>query len=242
MEEENNKTNNLPAKLSEALAKLKEMADKETKAHGTMSEAGLEAIIEMLNTAEALFLVYTNTYTPKDRTRLVSGGIKNFGFITAAYNSAAANPQFVPPYLDMKDFGEYVQDFSFKRTLLTRLQQFEQQVSDSMLRSSDAGYHNSLEYYASVKEGFRQRIPGAEAEYNLLANYFKRDKSSKADDEPTQAQIERDVTALLHGTKEGRIVIENENAHTSGGKRKLVDETHSEHTTGKTIIEDNKNN
>ncbi|MDR3142528.1 MAG: hypothetical protein LBU37_12515 [Tannerellaceae bacterium] len=241
MKDGNNKGKSRPAGLAEAIEKLKEIVNKELKAEGAMSDAGLEALMDIMDAMETLFSVYANTFTSKDRTRLISVGIKNFGFISTAYNSAAANEQFVPSYLNMKDFDELAQDFSHKRTLLTRVQQFEQQVSDSMLRTSDADYRNALGYYASVKEAARQRVPGAEAEFKLLANYFKKSKSPKDAANPTQAQIERDVAGLLHGTKEGRIVIENENARLSGGKRRLIDETHSEHAAGKTIIKDGEN-
>jgi hypothetical protein len=104
-----------------------------------------------------------------------------------------------------------------------------------MLLASDAAYRDVLEYYNSVKEASRQRVPGAEAEYKLLSKYFKKSKPSK--DAPTEAQIERDVRSLLHGTKEGRIVVENENPDLSGGKLRLVDETHSEHAAVKTVTE-----
>ncbi|MDR0349832.1 MAG: hypothetical protein LBH90_10140, partial [Tannerella sp.] len=70
---------------------------------------------------------------------------------------------------------------------------------------------------------------------SLLSAYFKKGKSTKEDSAPTEAQIERDIRSLLHGTKEGRIVVENENADLSGGKRRLVDETHSGHTAVKTV-------
>jgi hypothetical protein len=167
----------------------------------------------------------------------VGGGIKNLGFIETAYESASANPQFIPPYLNMTEYGDAVQDFTRKRTLFTTLQQFVQQVSDSMLLASDAAYRDALEYYNSIKDAARQRVPGAEAEYKLLSKYFKKSKSSKDSNAPTEAQIERDVRSLLHGTKEGRIVVENENPDLSGGKRKLVDETHSEHAAVKTVTE-----
>jgi hypothetical protein len=90
-----------------------------------------------------------------------------------------------------------------------------------MLLASDAAYRDVLEYYNSVKEASRQRVPGAEAEYKLLSKYFKKSKPSKDGNAPTETQIERDVRSLLHGTKEGRIGVENENPDLSGGKRRL---------------------
>jgi hypothetical protein len=237
-EEKDNPAQNAPTEFSEIMEKLNAALNKAAKAvvAGTpIDPVTLQEITDLIHCAEACFAPFANTFTPKDRTRLVGGGIKNLGFIETAYESASANPQFVPPYLNMSDYIDAIQDFTNKRTLLLLIQQFAQQVSDSMLLASDAAYRDALEYYNSIKEASRQRVPGAEAEYKLLSKYFKKSKPSK--DTPTEAQIERDVRSLLHGTKEGRIVVENENPDLSGGKRRLVDETHSEHAAVKTVTE-----
>ncbi|MDR1339714.1 MAG: hypothetical protein LBK58_06660 [Prevotellaceae bacterium] len=242
-EENNNPAQNAPTEFSETMEKLNAVLDKAAKAvlAGTpIDPATLQQITQLIHSAEICFAPFANTFTPKDRTRLVGGGIKNLGFIETAYESASANPQFVPPYLNMVDYGDVILDFTRKRTLLLLVQQFAQQISDSMLLASDAAYHDSLEYYTSVKEGARQRVPGAEAEYALLSKYFKKSKPARDGNAPTEAQIERDVRSLLHGTKEGRIVVENENPDLSGGKRSVVDEAHSEHTAAKTVIKEDE--
>jgi hypothetical protein len=232
--EENNTT--LP-EIMEQLKTALGKAAKATQAGNAIDPETLAEIVDLIHCAEYCFKPFANTFTSKDRSRLVGGGIKNLGFIETAYESASTNPQFIPPYLDMNEYGESILDFTRKRTLFTLLQQFAQQVSDAMLLASDASYHDALEYYSSVKEAARQRVAGAEAEYKLLSKYFKKSKPSKDGDAPTEAQIERDVRSLLHGTKEGRVVIENENPDLSGGKRRLVDETHAEHAAVKTVTE-----
>jgi hypothetical protein len=239
-EEKDNTAQNAPKTFSEIMEKLKEALNKAAKAvvAGTpIDPVTLQEITDLIHCAEACFAPFANTFTPKDRSRLVGGGIKNLGFIETAYESASANPQFVPPYLNMSDYIGAIQDFTNKRTLLLLVQQFTQQISDSMLLASDAAYRDSLEYYTSVKESAHQRVPGAEAEYALLSKYFKKSKPAKDGNAPTESQIERDVRSLLYGTKEGCIVVENENPDLSGGKRKLVDETHSEHAAVKTVTE-----
>jgi hypothetical protein len=86
-----------------------------------------------------------------------------------------------------------------------------------------------------VKEATRQRVTGAEAAYNVLKDYFKRSKH--ASNEPTETEIERDVRALLHGSKDGRVVIENERPVVSDGERKVIDEVHSGHAAFKEDLE-----
>jgi hypothetical protein len=50
-----------------------------------------------------------------------------------------ANGAFVPPYLDMAEFGDTVRNVEAKRVLVALLDQFSKTVSDSML----AGEPNS---------------------------------------------------------------------------------------------------
>jgi hypothetical protein len=235
---EENSAQNAQMTLPEIMGQLKAALDRASRAAAQgapIDPDTLEEIVELIHAGEDLFTPFANTFTSKDRSRLIGGGIKNLGFIETAFESSSSNPRFVPPYLNMIEFGESITDFTRKRSLLKRLQQFEQQVSDSMLLASDAAYHHALEYYSSVKEASRQRVAGAEVEYKLLSAYFK--KSKPQGGEPTEAQIERDVRSLLHGTKEGRVVIENENPDLSGGKRQLVDETHTGRVEAKTVVE-----
>ena len=56
-----------------------------------------------------------------------------------------------------------------------------------------------LEYYGALREAARRGALGAEAEFNELRPFFRRARPKAA--EPTEAEIERDLHALLHGTK-----------------------------------------
>ncbi|MDR0412336.1 MAG: hypothetical protein LBH61_00835 [Dysgonamonadaceae bacterium] len=195
----------------------------------------MRGIINLVNQAKSAFAPYENTLTPADRKRLVGIGYKNYGFIEQAYASAAANPKLVPSYLNVNSFKIDIDDFSRKRNLDELVKQFELLLSDSMFVASDKAYHDAVEYYNAVKEAARQRVSGAEAAYNALKDYFKRAKSSST--EPTEAALERDARALLHGKKEGKIIIENENPTLSGGKHKVIDDIHSDQSSFKENIE-----
>jgi hypothetical protein len=219
---------------------MKTLEESQVKAGNPIPEDVIRQVMELTGGAEEMFARYGDTFSAADRQRLVGAGIKSFGFIEAAYGNARANPQFMPPYLKMDAFGEAIADYTRKRELLTLLQQFTQQVSDSMLAASDEAYHYALGYYNSVKEAAKQKVPGAEAEYKLLSPYFKRSKPETGNNQPTEAQIERDVRSLLHGTKEGRVVVENEQPAVSSGKREVSDEVHTGHATIKASVEAEK--
>ncbi|MDR0543639.1 MAG: hypothetical protein LBH19_15735 [Dysgonamonadaceae bacterium] len=231
MENETTKTTeqDLKSALDSLKAAVKAARGSRDDKTRVLTEYIMEEVLAIQEELMELFAEYGATLTPTERSRLISAGIKNYGFIQMVYNSATTNPAFVPNYLDMAKFEEAITDMNYRRQLLSLVQQFAQTVSDSLLVDSDTAYRYALEYYNYVKEAARQKVPGAETEYNLLKPYFKRSKSTREGDEPTVMQLERDVRSLLHGTKEGKIVIENENPDVSGGKRFVSDAVHSEH-------------
>jgi hypothetical protein len=92
-----------------------------------------------------------------------------------------------------------------------------------VLQASDILYTDALEYYSQVGDAAKRRIDPAETLYNDLKIHFKRE--SYKSDEPTEKQLKRDFNALEKGKKNGRLVIENEMPKTTGGKRKVIDET-----------------
>jgi hypothetical protein len=93
-----------------------------------------------------------------------------------------------------------------------------------VLQASDVIYTDALEYYSQVEDASKRRIGPAETLYNDLRTHFKK-MGSKGETEPTEKKAKRDFDALLHGKKDGKIVIENVKPKLSGGKRKLIDET-----------------
>jgi hypothetical protein len=194
-----------------------------------ITDEAMQAITTKITIAMQQFANYANTFGTLDRMRKISAGIKNYGFIESAFESAEANPLFVPAFLSMSTFSEEITDIEHKRALLLLLKQFEQEVSDSLLNSGDAAYHNALLYYNSLKEAAKQKVPVAEALFTALQPFFK--KTLTNDGEPTEIQVERDVRSLLHGTKDGEVIIKHQHAESTGGVHEVVDDTHSAHSS-----------
>jgi hypothetical protein len=61
-----------------------------------------------------------------------------------------------------------------------------------------------------------------------LAPYFAKHPAKK--EKPTNDDVERDVRSLLHGTREGRVVVENIKPHTVPGVHRVIDDVGSGHT------------
>jgi hypothetical protein len=85
-------------------------------------------------------------------------------------------------------------------------------------------YTDALEYYSQVQDAARRRVDSAESIYNELHGFF-RSHGNRHRDEPTEAEVERDVKALLKGKKDGKVVVENIKPKMTGGKHKVIDET-----------------
>jgi hypothetical protein len=45
------------------------------------------------------------------------------------------------------------------------------------------------------------------------------------ENQPAEMQIKRDAAALLHGRKDGEVIIRNVRPKTTGGSHKVIDET-----------------
>jgi hypothetical protein len=238
MEEEAKNTTLAAAEkeLEASLAKYSAALAAAPKAmNNALPDSTLRGIINLINQAKSAFAPYGDTLTPAERKRLIGIGYKNLGFIERAYASAVANPTLVPRYLKIETFKMDVEDFARKRNLAEILEQFHFQVTDAMYVASDIAYRDALSYYNAIKEAARQHVPGAEAAYNALKDFFKNSKQTSAN--ATEAEIERDVRSLIHGTKDGRIVIENQKPVVSKGKHRVVDEVHSERIALKEDLE-----
>ena len=84
-------------------------------------------------------------------------------------------------------------------------------------------YTDALEYYSQVQDAAECRIDSAESIYNELHSFFRH--STRNGEEPTEKQIKRDVNSLLHGRKDGEVIIKNIKPKTTGGKHEVIDET-----------------
>lgn len=184
-------SSSMPTQFKETLEQLIAATKARMKDDANVDPEVMEEITLLITSAMTMFSDYQKTYSPSERSRKISAGIKNLGFIETAYPSALNNPIYVPPYITIEEFRSAIEDLMLKRDLVALLKQFEQEASDSMLNSADKANHFALTYYNSVKEAAKQKIPGAEAEYKILSKYFKKTKhaSEESMDEQNEGAI-----------------------------------------------------
>jgi hypothetical protein len=192
---------------------------------------------ELLNELRDLISKFRNfsnyMLTSDERRRLIGSGIRNYGFLDKTSDLATVHTEYFPPLFNLEDYKAEIRDVEFCRNLLSLIDEFSRTVSNSLLVYGDGAFRMALRFYISVRELARTGNPGAITVFEMLRPYFRRRRASG---EPTEHEVERDIHALLHGTKDGKAVIENERPHLEGGKHLIADETHKDKTEFKEKI------
>jgi len=185
----------------------------------------------------ALRVLFPEHLTPAERRRLMGAGTKRYGFIDRTMDYAEEYPQFAPGYYSQADLVQNKTDIEQLRDLQIIAEQITRLISGALLICGNRAYNLALMYYGSVRELSNRNVPGALEIYQKLKQAYLRSRSQNGEDEPTEEEIEEDVRALLHGKKDGEIVIKNERPHLVGGKREVIDEVHKERVVAKEVRE-----
>ena len=187
-------------------------------------DEAIRRIIEELEASMHHFIEeedVNSNLTGRDRQRLISARSRNYGFIDKAFDIARDNPEFLPPNFDVNMLYSNIRQLEDLRQLMLVLQQYLQLVTNSFMQQADVCFREALRIYASLQEQTRARVPGAAPLFEALRDFFRRRR--RPGDEPTEAELERDIKRLLHGTADGEIIIENESPKVTAGARKVVD-------------------
>jgi hypothetical protein len=160
-----------------------------------------------------------------DRQRHNGVGLRRQGFIEAALRIASDYPQYYPHWLNTVKFQKDLDLFEAVRTLIDACRSLEEKAWNFNIEASDMVYTDALEYYSQVKDAAERRIDSAEALYAELNVFFKNMGPHGTLEQPTEKQIKRDTNALLHGRKDGEVIIRNVRPKTIAGSHEVVDET-----------------
>jgi len=181
--------------------------------------ADLHNILEVMRTD-----MMPTALTLAERRRLQGSGVRRYGFIDNASDVAEANPEFAPAFFTSAQLKNKIREIEVVRNISLTLQQMLRISDDLLLVLGDEAFQMALSYYNTVREAARRRQPGAMEIYRQMEPFFRRPR--RPSDEPTEAEVLRDVKAGIHGTKDVDIRIENEKPEMVGGKHIVIDETH----------------
>jgi hypothetical protein len=162
------------------------------------------------------------------RSIAVGKGFRNYGFMMASNQSMNNFPELAPNFVNTNDFNDVIEDYLFARDISERMFSISNDMRDIMNIFGNIGFSFALAYYSNVRSiAERTRDKTAVSVFQILQRFFTRKRTPKNEDEPTEHQLERDFHALLHGHKDGEIVIKNTSPNPSeGGEHVVVDETH----------------
>jgi hypothetical protein len=164
-----------------------------------------------------------NSLVTADRLRKLGSGVRRYGFMDKVSDVAEANMEFAPKAFKRLELKALIRQIELLRNMSADLNFIQRSLDDLLLITGNAAFQESLLYYNSVREQARGRVPGAQAVFDLLRLFFVRPR--RASGEPTEAQTIKDVKALLHGKKDGEIIIKNKTPKSAGAERLVVDET-----------------
>jgi hypothetical protein len=167
-----------------------------------------------------------------DRLRHNSVGIKRLGFIEAALRIAGNFPEYHPHWLNTEKFQQDLGLYNSSLSLVEACRVLEEKALNINTKASDMAFTDALEYYSQVKDAFRRRIDSACALYEELHGFFK-GMGPHETGNPTEKEIKQDVDALLHGRKDGEVIIRNVRPKTAGGKREVTDKTYEDRASFK---------
>jgi len=193
----------------------------------------LNKIIDDFHTKIGFDTVLTGT----ERRRLFGVRSRKLGFITAARDVADNNPGFIPPNFSVTNMKQILSVLELARQAVMQTEQVYKTVDDFMLTYCDDAYRDALGVYGILQEQARRKVPGADALYQELRQFFTlhrrgRNGNSNGEHPPTIREIERDFKRLMRGKADGTLLVKNTSPHTTGGVREVIDNIHPVPTSG----------
>jgi hypothetical protein len=203
-------------------------------AKASMDVQNLQEAITRLDTLmtdfKGIVRLYANL-TAKERERLISAGIRNYGFIEKANDIGKDNPAFLPPQFNMPDFSQKLLVFDLTRQFFLLAEKLQTFASDSMLLKSNVLYLDSLRIYNALKEQAKGRVPGANDLFKALEPFFKRRTVSES--QPTEKKEMQRIKSIFKGKTEGEILVRNIKPKATGGVHEVIEVTGKERVEGK---------
>lgn len=135
-------------------------------------ESDVKQVIECLNKIQEILKPYLIALSPDERRQLLKMGDKTVPFVDKTLDYVKSNPEFVPIYMDVKEFEKDTLTVKNLITMLNPTIQIEQGLKDTEMLAGSEAYTAALIYYNSVKQAAKNNIPNAAAIYDDLSQRF----------------------------------------------------------------------
>ena len=171
-----------------------------------------------------------------DRRRLNGSGVRRYGYIEKVFEVSQDFPQFWPAFVDDgEELSQLVKEIDVLRNLLIWFRFCARVIQDMLLLAGNDAFRIANTYYTTARDAARRGVPEAGQVFQMLQLFWRRRRNMSA--EPTEHEVERDVRALLRGTKDGNISVSNESDQVVKGKKVIIDNTQRKPRGGVKIVE-----
>jgi hypothetical protein len=146
----------------------------------------LDQAIAKMNEANAILKPYILSLTPDERKNILKLGDKSVPFVEKAFGYTQTDPEFIPSFLNVKDFEIDLTDFKKLVGPVSLARQLLYALDDTMMIAGSESYYAGLYYYKNVQQAAAMNIPGAKAIYEDLKKRFP-SFTRKADEDTADA-------------------------------------------------------
>jgi hypothetical protein len=143
-------------------------------------EADVKQVLDYLNKIQEILRPYLIALSPEERRQLLKMGDKTVAFVEKTLDYVRSNPEFVPAYMDIKEFEKDAVSVKNLIAMLNPTTQLEQGLNDTEMLAGSEAYTAALIYYNSVKQAAKNNIPNAAAIYDDLSKRFDGQGKKKA--------------------------------------------------------------
>jgi hypothetical protein len=155
----------------------------ENKHDRAIPQETLAEAMQLINQAYERLKLYMLSLTAEGRVSLPKMGNKLFSFVEKAGKLAELNPEYRPSFFDPEEFHIDLADAVALQGVLSRVQQLDRAIEDTMMVAGSEAYIQALAAYGAVKLAARNNLPGAKVICDELAESYpgkhRRSKNSE---------------------------------------------------------------
>jgi len=117
-------------------------------------------------------LPYLKSLSADERKELPKMGDKTIAFVQKALEYSGQNAEFVPSFLDVKEFENDMKAVELLRSIFNPLSQISDAVQDTLTLSGSDAYSAALIFYSAVKSAAKTNAPKSQSILNDLSSRF----------------------------------------------------------------------
>ncbi len=109
-------------------------------------------------------------------------------FVDRSLLHARANPQYVPPFVNVEEFSKDVELRDSLHRMYAEANGFIERLRDTILLTESEAYQTARVFYKSVKSAAKEGAEGAEQIAKDLAYHYKKKRSEKSETDEDESQ------------------------------------------------------